>query len=325
LVLLSARSVYTFILLKEQAMDSTHPPLVRTRLSIMMLLEFFIWGSWGVTLAGYSDNLGFTGAQHGWLMSTTAIGAIIAPLIVGLIADRFFAAQRVLCVLHVIAGACLIAAGYVGANFEDKFSILMTLMLLNGLFFFPTLALCNAVAFKHIPDASKFPRIAMFGTIGWIIAVLLAEAFLGGMKESLFLYQGGAAGILLGLYCLTLPNTPPKGAEAGADVFGLSALKLLKEPSFLIFIVCVFLVSIPAVGYFFGLVGPMLQQRDYPSPLGLSTLCQFAEVAFMFTMPWFVARIGLKRVLMIGMAAWGIRYVCFAFTGLPRAASPWRL
>ena len=157
----------------------------------------------------------------------------------------------------------------------------------------------------------------MFGTIGWILAVLLAEAFLGGMKESRFLYQGGVAGILLGFYCLTLPNTPPKGAEAGGDLFGLSALKLLKEPSFLIFILCVFLVSIPACGYFFGLLGPFLQQRDYPSPLGLSTLCQFAEIGFMFSMPWFVARIGLKRVLMIGMAAWGLRYVCFAFTGLP--------
>ncbi len=288
-------------------MEASHPPFVRTRLSALMFLTFFIWGSWGFALGGYADNLGFTGGQIGWLIGIPAIGAIISPLFVGLIADRFFPAQRVLCVLHILGALCMI-----GAGFQDKFPLLMTFMMLHGLFFMPCLALANTVAFKHIPDAAKFPRVMVFATIGWIVAVLIADAFLGGMGEANFLFQGGIAGVVLGLYCLTLPNTPPKGAEGGTDAFGMNALKLLKDPSFLVFIICVFLVSIPACGYFFTLLGAMLQQRDYPSALALTTLNQFAEIVFMFTMPWFVMKLGMKRVLMIGMVAWGIRYLCFS-------------
>jgi len=288
-------------------MQASHPPLVRTRLSAMMFLEFFIWGSWGVAITGYGNSLNFTGSQLGWLGAVAAIGAIISPLFVGLIADRFFAAQKVLGVLHLLGGACLIAAG-----FQTEFLPLMTLMLLNGLAFMPTIALANSVAFRHIPDPDKFPRIAVLGTIGWIAAILIAQVFLGGATSRNFLFLGGGGGIALALYALTLPDTPPKGAEAGGDVFGLSALKLLKEPSFLVFVVCVFLFCIPACGYFFVLMVPMLQQRGYPSPLGLTSLNQFAEIIFMFSMPWFVAKLGLKRVLMIGMLAWAVRYLCFA-------------
>ncbi|NQT39501.1 MAG: MFS transporter [Planctomycetes bacterium] len=302
-------------------METSHPPFVRSRLSVLMFLTFFIWGSWGFALGGYADFLGFTGAQAGRLVGVAAIGAMIAPLFVGLIADRFFAAQRVLSVLHVLSGVSLVGAGVVGS--QGNYQMLWGLMMLHGLFFMPTLALANAVSFKHIPDASKFPRIAVFGTIGWIVAVLIADVFLGGMGTSKFLFQAGAASFVLSLYCWTLPNTPPKGAEGGTDAFGLNALKLLKNPSFLIFIVCVFLVSIPACGYFFTLLGAMLKQRDYPSPLALTSINQFAEIVFMFTMPWFVMKLGMKRVLMIGMAAWALRYLCFtspnfgfAFIGL---------
>ncbi len=285
----------------------THPPLVRTRLSVMMFLEFFVYGCWGVAIAGYGQKLGFSGSQIGWLIAVAAIGAIISPLFVGLIADRYFAAQRMLSVLHVLGAACLIAAG-----FQNKFLPLVTLMLLNGLAFMPTMALVNSVGFRHIPDADKFPRIAVLGTLGWIAANLGAEVFLGGAAKPNFLFLGGAGSLVLALYAWTLPDTPPKGAEAGADVFGLSALKLLKESTFLIFIVCVFLFSIPACGYFFTLMVPMFQQRGYPAPLALGTLNQFAEIVFMFSMPWFVSKLGLKRVLLIGMTAWAVRYLCFA-------------
>ena len=296
-------------------MASTYPPLVRTRLSILMLLEFFIWGGWGFALAGYaSDALQFEGWQVGWLMAVPALGAIISPLFVGLVADRLFATERVLCVLHIVGGVCLIAAGY-----QDDFSGLMTFMMLNGLLFMPTIALANSLTFRHIPDPDKFPRIAVFGTVGWIAAVLGASVFLGGAAMPGFLYQSGVGGILLGLYCLTLPATPPKGAEGSVDAFGLQALRLLKESSFLIFIVCVFLFSIPACSYFFTLCVPMLQQRGYPAPLALTTLNQFSELIFMFSMPWFVATLGLKRVVMIGMLAWIIRYVCFAVPSFPLA------
>ena len=287
-------------------MESTHPPLVRTRLSALMFFEFFIWGGWGFALGGYADNLGFVGWKHGLLIAIPALGAMISPLFVGLIADRFFPAQRMLSVLHLLGGACLLAAG-----FQDSFLGLTTLMMLNGLCFMPTIALANSVAFRHIPDPDKFPRIAVLGTIGWILAVIVASVFLGGTKTPYFLFLSGAASIVLAVYCLSLPDTPPKGAEAGADPLGLSALRLLGDPSFLVFIICVTLVSIPACGYFFALAGPMLQQRGYPAPLALTTLCQFAEIIFMFSMPWFVSRLGLKPVLLMGMLAWAVRYLCF--------------
>jgi len=295
-------------------MASSHPPLVRTRLSAMMFLEFFIWGGWGFALSGYADNLGFTGAEIGWLLAIPALGAMISPLFVGLIADRFFPAQRVLCVLHLLGGLCLLLAGL-----QREFPMMMLLMMLNGLFFMPSIALCNSVAFRHIPNPDRFPRIAVCGTIGWIIAVLSATA-LGGMTTSNFLYQSGVASVVLAFYCLTLPHTPPKGREAGGDVFGLSALKLLKDRSFLIFITCVTLISIPACGFYFTLASPMLQQRGYPAPLALTTLNQLpSEIIFMFTMPWFVAVLGLKRVLMIGMIAWAVRYLCFMSPAFPLA------
>jgi nucleoside transporter len=273
----------------------------------MMFLEFFLWGGWGVAVTGYAATLGFTGRQIGLLGAVPAIGAIISPLIVGLIADRYFAAQRILFVLHLLGGACLIAAG-----FQTTFSALMTLMMLNGLFFMPTIALVNSVGFRHIPDPDKFPRIAVLGTVGWIVAVLLASVFLGGATKPNFLFQSGAAGIILAFYCLTLPHTPPKGRGSSGDVFGLGALELLKQGSLLVFTLCVFIVSIVACGYFFTLQVPMLQQRGYPSPLALTSLNQFSELIFMFSMPWFVSRLGLKRVVALGMLAWGARYMCFA-------------
>jgi nucleoside transporter len=292
-------------------MDS-HPPLIRTRLSAMMFLEFFVYGCWGVAIAGYGQALGFSGSQIGWLIAVAAIGAIISPLFVGLIADRFFAAQRVLSVLHFLGAVCLF-----GAGFQSSFLPLVTLMLLSGLAFMPTMALVNSVGFRHIPDANKFPRIAVLGTIGWIAANLISEVLLGGAAKPNFLFLGGAGSLVLALYAWTLPDTPPKGAEAGRDVFGLSALRLLKESTFLIFIVCVFLLSIPACGYYFALMVPMFQQRGYPAPLALGTLNQFpSELVFMFTMPWFVSKLGLKRVLLIGMTAWAVRYLCFSSPAL---------
>jgi len=187
----------------------------------------------------------------------------------------------------------------------------MTCMLVHGLLYMPTIPVANSVAFRHIPDPSQFPRIAVFGTLGWICANLIVEVFLGGAANPNFLILAGGGSVLLALYSLSLPHTPPKGAEAGGDLFGLKALKLLKEFSFLVFIAGVFLCSIPACGYYFATITSMLGQRGYPNTVALSTLGQFSEIAFMFTMPWFVHRFGLKKVLLIGMASWAIRYFCF--------------
>ena len=292
-------------------MDS-QPSYIRTRLSAMFFLQFFIWASWFVPIGGYIiSTLKFEGHQVGWIFATTALGAIISPLLVGYIADRLFSTERVLCVLHLIGGVCLCLAAT-----QTKFTGLMTLLMVNAVCFMPTLALANSLAFRNIPDPDKFPRIAMFGSIGWIVSGL-GVGFLLGETSPWFLYLAGGAGILMGLYCLTLPHTPPKGAgEAGGDVFGLGAIKLLKEPSFLIFAISAFLIAIPATFYFVG-CNAMLVETNRPVPTALMTIGQCTEIVVMFTMPFFIFQLGLRRILVIGMVVWALRYVCFGSLSFP--------
>jgi nucleoside transporter len=280
----------------------------------MMFLEFFVWGGWSFAITGYAHKiLHFSGPQIGLIVSTTAFGAIIAPLFVGYVADRLFATERMLAIMHLAAGGCLILAAQ-----QTDFTSIMILLMLNGLFFMPTLALANSLAFRHIPDPARFPRVAVLGTLGWIASNLLVAVALGGTDKNWFFYVSGGGGILMALYCLTLPHTPPKGAgQAGGDVFGLGALKLLREPSFLVFTLCMFLVTIPTMPVFWTAVMPMLQERGYPAPLALMTLNQFSEILFMFSMPLFVTGLGLKWVLAIGMLAWTARFLCFAVGGFP--------
>ena len=295
-------------------MQSGHPVLlVRTRLSAMMFMQFFIWGGWMFAITDYTNGvLRFAGPQIAWLVATTAIGAIIAPIFVGYVADRLFATERILSVLHLLGGGCLLLAAQ-----QKTYGPMLALMMLNGLFFMPTLALANSLAFRHIPDPAKFPRIAVLGTVGFIVVNLIVQLALGGARTSQFLTLSGGAGVFMAVYSLTLPHTPPKGG-GGQDVFGLGALKLLKDPSFLIFTLCAFLITIPSCA-FFTCATPMLQERGYPAPLALMTLNQFSEIVFMFSMPLFVVWLGLKRVLAIGMLAWALRYLCFAADSFPFA------
>ncbi len=286
---------------------------VRARLSVMMFLEFFLWASWYVAIGGYMNaTLGFTGTQIGWIYTTTAIGAMISPLFVGYVADRFFPTERALGVLHLLGGVCLfLSAG------QQSFGPLMALLVVNALCFMPTLALANSLAFRNIDDPDTFPRIAMFGTIGWIVSLVLVEFILGGAKTGWFFYLAGTGAVAMGLYSFSLPHTPPKGPEeAGGDVLGLRALRLLKEPSFLVFAVSVFLISIPLTFYFQWGVA-FLDETDRPAPVALTALGQCCEVVVMLVMPWFIGQIGLKRVLVIGMAAWVVRYLLFASLSFP--------
>jgi nucleoside transporter len=291
-------------------MASVHP-WIRTRLWVMMLLEFLLWGSWYVPVGGYMNGtLRFTGPQIGWIYATTALGAIISPLFVGYIADRFFATQRVLAVLHFIGGACLLACAH-----QTTFPALMTLLVINALCFMPTLALVNSISFRNIDDPNRFSRIAVGGTIGWIISGLVVDFLLGGSAKPTFFYLAGGGAVAIGAYCLTLPHTPPKGTGSG-DVLGLDALKLLKEPSFLVFSVCAFLISI-SLSFYNMWCNAFLAETGSPWPTALQTLCQFSEIVVMLVMPWFIARIGLKNVLVVGMAAWAIRYAAFATLSFP--------
>ncbi|MCS7306280.1 MAG: MFS transporter [Thermoguttaceae bacterium] len=285
---------------------------IRVRLSVMMFLEFMIWASWYVPIGGYMNStLHFTGGQIGWIYTTTALGAIIAPLFVGFVADRFFPTQVVLGVLH-LAGAVFLLL----ASFQTTFLPLMVLLLLHCLCFMPTLALANSLGLRNIDDRDKFSRITVWGTIGWIVSGLLVSFLLGGETKPNFFYLGTLGGVLMGLYCFTLPHTPPKGAEGEIDVLGLGAAKLLSDPSFLIFSLSVFLISIPLTCYFTWM-NAFLVETDRPRPTALMTLAQCSEIVVMYIMPWFINQIGLKNVLLIGMIAWVVRYLLFATVSFP--------
>jgi len=288
------------------------PRLVRTRLSVMMFLEYFIWSAW-FPLAGFMpDVLGFSGKQAAWVMLTTAIGAMVSPLFVGLVADRFFSTERVLAVLHILGGACLLLA-----SFQSSFVPLLVFMVLNGTFYMPTLALTNSLAFRNIPDSEKdFPIIRVWGTIGWVVAGLIVGVLLG-QKDPNFVRMAAVASVLMGIYCLTLPHTPPKrDPEAMRDPLGLRALKMLREPSFAIFCFCGFLVCVVLSVYWVG-TNLFLVETDRPAPAALMTLGQISEIFFMASMPWFLAVLGLKRTLLVGILAWVVRYACFASLSLP--------
>jgi nucleoside transporter len=288
--------------------------MLRIRLSVMMFLQFFVWACWMVPIGTYGpETLGLKGAQMGWIFSTTAIAAIVSPLFVGYIADRLFATEKVLFVLHLVGGICLFLAGLQG-KFLPLFIFLMT----STLAFMPTLALANSLTFRNLDDPATFPRIAMFGTIGWIISGWIV-GFTLGERSPAFFYLGGVVEVLLGIYALTLPHTPPQAKDSVAgDVLGLGAIKLLKDPEFLLFTVCAFLIGIPAV-YYFVSCNLYLTQIGAPAPTALMTLGQVCEIVAMATMPFFIARIGLNRILAIGMVVWALRYFLFASLSFPLA------
>ncbi len=299
---------------------------VYPRLQLAYLLQFAIWGSWCVALGGYLNGK-MSGPHIGYLYMAIPWGAIIAPMFIGPIADRLFAAQKMLGLLHLVSGAALVACGVICAQAEAgaaagavavPFGPLMVLMLVSGLCFMPSIPLINTVVFKHIPDSAKAPRVFIFGTAGWIIVNLVVEIFGGGAARPNFFFIGGGCGLFLGLYSFTLPDTPPKGAPAAgtkADTFGLGALSMFKSPAFTIFLVCTFMVSIFGSNYFFPSVVPYLSEYGYPAPVALGTLNQFSELFFMAILPFCVARIGLKWVLVIGMSAWAVRYFIFTLAG----------
>jgi nucleoside transporter len=299
---------------------------VYPRLQLAYLLQFAIWGSWSVALGGYLNGK-MSGPHIGALFMAIPLGAIIAPMIIGPIADRYFSAQKVLGLLHLISGGSLVACGIICAQAETRaaggavtvpFAALMVLMLISGICYMPSIPLVNTVVFKHIPDSASAPKVFIFGTLGWILVNLVVEVFAGGAASPAFFFIGGGCGLLMGLYSFTLPDTPPKGAAtqgAKADVFGLGALSLFKSPTFTIFVLCAFMVSVFGSNYFFPSVVAYLSEFGYPAPVALTTLNQVSELFFMAILAFCVARFGLKWVLVIGMSAWAVRYFIFTQEG----------
>jgi nucleoside transporter len=292
----------------------------RLQLSLMMFLEFFIWGGWFVTFGIFlSENLGATGAEAAKAFSTQSWGAIIAPFIIGLIADRFFNAERILGVLHLI-GALLMYQMSQITSFEVFYPYVLGYMIA----YMPTLALVNSISFHQMSDTAKeFSSIRVFGTVGWILAGMAIsylfqwdsqEAIAQGAMKNTFLMTA-VASALLGVFSFTLPKTPPSTQKENvslAKILGLDALSLLKERNFLIFFIASVLICIP-LAFYYQNAAPFLSEIGMANPAAKMSIGQISEALFILALPVFFKRFGFKKTILIGMLAWGVRYLLFAY------------
>lgn len=290
--------------------------MIRFKLSLMMFLEFFIWGAWFVTLGTYlSTVLSSNGDEISAAYSTQSLGAIIAPFIIGLIADRFFSAQRILGFLH-LAGAILMYLAAQSGEFTSFFPYILIYMIL----YMPTIALVNAISFRQMKDpSSEFAIIRLWGTIGWITAGFLIGYLFKweskGLLQSTF-YMASGVSAFLGFFSFILPDTPPK-YEAGKkpslrEIIGLDALLLFKDKNFLVFFISSVLISIP-LAFYYQNANLFLNNVGMKNAAGNMSFGQVSEVFFILLLPVFLKRFGLKTTLLAGMAAWMVRYLLFAY------------
>jgi nucleoside transporter len=294
---------------------------VRIKLSVMMFLEFFIWGAWFVTLGTYLvTNLQASGSEAASVFSTQSWGAIIAPFIIGLIADRYFNAEKILGILH-LAGALLMYQMYHSQEIGMFYTYVLGYMIL----YMPTLALVNSVAFNQMKDPEKeFPNIRVWGTIGWIVAGLSisyffhwdsSEGVTQGLLKNTFLLAGIAA-LILGIFSFVLPKTAPKIDSNEkirmGDLLGLDALRLLKDKNFAIFFISSILICIP-LAFYYQNAHPFLTSAGIENPTGKMAIGQISEALFLLLIPVFFVRYGFKKTILIGMLAWAIRYGLFAY------------
>jgi nucleoside transporter len=286
-------------------------PIDITKLSLMMMLEYFIWGSWYVTMSTYmSVNLNSSGGQISSAYNALAIATMISPFFVGMVADRYFSAQRIMGVLHLIGAVLLYFATQIG---DDR--TFYWIILLYSLLYMPTIALSNSIAFHQMSDPGKqFPWIRVFGTVGWIVAGLMISAL--QIEKSAVTFQMAAiSSLALGIFSFFLPHTPPKGKKADASVssaLGADAFVLFKNKPYLIFLIAAILVCIP-LSFYYGLANLFLNQAGMENAAGKMTMGQVSEALFILAIPFLFNRIGVKNMIIIGMIAWILRYLCFAY------------
>jgi nucleoside transporter len=283
---------------------------LKIKLSIFMFLQYFIWGSWYVSMGTYLANvLRFGGQEIGAAYGAFAIGSMISPFFVGLIADRYFASEKLLAALGILGGAVLCALPHVTA-----FSSFYPTLILYCALFAPTLALGNSLSLHHLADArTDFPRVKIWSAVGWIGGGVTLS-LLRGEQSSIQFYLAGGVSILLGLFSFALPYTPPK--KVGADVtigevLGLDALALLQKRSFAIFVACVFLICIPLYFYFV-MMSIYLTELRWSGLAGKMSLAQVSDVIFLFLLPIMLRHLSYKKTIAIGILAWATRYFLLA-------------
>jgi nucleoside transporter len=303
------------------ASGSQTPPLamgVRLNLSLMMFLEFAVWGSWYVVFYPYLKGKGFSDEQAGALIGNFALGAIFSSLFAGYIADRFFASERMMAVLHLIGAGLL----YWMAQIQnpDDYWLLFAVSLAYCLLYNPTLTLANAITFRHVPDSTRdFPTIRVLGTLGWIAVGFLIDALFasgGGTAADTNgpLVLAAALSAVLGFYCLLLPHTPPTARTGDAIPF-LKALALFKDFSFAVFFIISFIITI-VLAFYFTSTSDFLKEAAGVKRIGSTMLIgQVCELIFLPLLPLFLWRLGMKWVLALGMLCWGIRYALFSVGG----------
>ena len=298
---------------------------VRAKLLTMMFLQFFIWGAWYTTIAVYMTHHGMATLTH-WPYTVNPIAAIAAPFFLGLVADRYFATEKVLGVLHVLGGIVMFAVPQAtGAP-----TAFIVLLLVYNLCYMPTLGLANSLAFHHIQSQEQqFPLIRVFGTVGWIVAGLFISYVLGPLSGAvaeqtpLPIYSTATASIILGIFSFTLPHTPPPGAGQPVSlrsIVGLDALKQLGGRAFYVFIAASLLLCIPLAAYY-NFTQLFLGDAGVTKIAATQTWGQISETGFMLLMPLFFARLGVKKMLLLGMGAWVLRYGLFAIAA-PGAIFP---
>lgn len=282
----------------------------RFLLSLMMFLEYFVWGAWYVTMGTYmSENLHSSGLQIGAVYSALAIATMISPFFVGLVADKYFAAQKIMGVLHLLGAALL----FIATQIQDN-TLFYVVILLYSLLYMPTIALSNSIAFAQMSDPGKqFPWIRVFGTVGWIVAGLMIGALAIEKTANTFVMAAGISAVL-GLLSFALPDTPPK-AKTGAtasSALGTEAFVLFKDRPYLVFFIAAILVCIP-LSFYYGFANLFLNEAGMENAASKMILGQVSEAVFILAIPFLFNSIGVKKMLLLGMIAWILRYVCFAY------------